>query len=233
MCRKSPRTRSRSRSRSRSRVPAPSAPAAVPTSKSPTPPEPLSKLSQLGGLNQYKLFGVSESWVDLSLPPGMSSLAPIYSLPETLKSIRNLDYFIFSPNLTWFLMSLLYYVLFPYQTNTAPTLATTRSRLLINTALCGAYTGFFYVSLYVNSWGTRKFFPNSVPLPANMRHNIWYWFLGVAMWTVMEVSVLRECDLRCLPPCAAIASLRSPIRADPSQPSMHFHCVYRNIRIEN
>jgi hypothetical protein len=99
----------------------------------------------------------------------------------------SMSFFFLSPNVTWLLMSMMYYWLLPYQT-TGPTVESSLIRLVANLTLMGAYYGFFYFSLYVKDWGKRKFTPGSFPLPINMAHNVYYWALGVIQWTAYEVS---------------------------------------------
>jgi sterol desaturase/sphingolipid hydroxylase (fatty acid hydroxylase superfamily) len=142
--------------------------------------------SGIGGFNSYKVFDVSDDWQNLSLPPGYTSLASIIDLKQTLVSVANLSYFAFSPNLTWFAIAALWYLVNPYDLTASPTVASSVARFTANYALAFAYTFYFYYYLYVDVKSSRKLFPGSTPSAGNMAHNLWYWSLGVVQWTLYE-----------------------------------------------
>ncbi|GMH72341.1 hypothetical protein TrRE_jg5937 [Triparma retinervis] len=140
----------------------------------------------IGGFNGWRVFGTSEDWQDLSKPAGYT--AQVVGVKATVTSILNMAFFFYSPNLSWFLASVLYYSALPYKIS-GPTFCSSLTRLGANAGLLFAYYFFFYWALYLRSWSKRKFTPGSFPLAVNMRHNLWYWSLGVIQWTAYEIAM--------------------------------------------
>merc|ERR1712091_670938 len=97
-----------------------------------------------------------------------------------VKGITSLKFFFLSPNITWFVLTLVLYNLFPYDLTAAKTYSSSWmvKRLLINYTFCGAYYLCFYVPLYVMDLGKRKFRPGLYPTIWNCLHDLTYWSLG-------------------------------------------------------
>ena len=64
-------------------------------------------------------------------------------------------------------------------------------RLVLNLLVSGIYTGFWSVAIYVWSWSHRKFRRTSWPSLATYVHNMWYFFLGIAQWTLWECAFVH------------------------------------------
>lgn len=47
-------------------------------------------------------------------------------------------------------------------------------RVAVNFGAMGIYYGFWHVTLYGLSWGSRKFKPDNMPSAGTMLHNVWY-----------------------------------------------------------
>lgn len=126
----------------------------------------------------------------------------------TLKSVLTLEYVVFSPNITWFLLSWAYLTAFPYSYSEG-TWNTMGYRLLVNCALAFAYYFFFYFGLYIANWGKRKFYPGNYPTIGNMAHNMCYWFLGVLQWTAYEIGMQKIWASNLFPTPPTMAEIRA------------------------
>lgn len=155
-----------------------------------------SLMGTFGGLNDWRVFGATPSWINPKNPPGFTSQSDSISLWITIKSILTMEYMVFSPNITWLTMSAVYLYFFPYGE------VSFAYRLVVNTLLCGTYYFFFYAGLYLAGMSKRKFSPGSYPTTWNMIHNVYYWFLGVLQWTCYEYAMqkLWASDILSTPP---------------------------------
>jgi len=146
----------------------------------------------LAGTSKGSFFEAPE-WVDKKNPPGHTSQGKVYP-PNYLKSVLSLEFFIWSPNLIWFLIAVFDYVFFPYNIKELNTWKTDwfTFRLIINLGIYFIYCGFWHLSLYWWNWGKRPF--NSVRKWrwGKLLHNMWYSFLGILQWTIWE-SVFVFC----------------------------------------
>ena len=167
-------------------------------------------LPTVGGLKNYSVFGETSSFVDRSKPPGHSSQPQSWS--SWLYSTLTLNFFIHSPNLVWFLVTVAVYQLFPYKYDMCKDLQSKSAqlfflqRLLLHISIVGSYYTFWFVSLYCSRCAKRKFrgvpeepLSDSVlnssttylaqpdfPSSQSMLHNIWYWTLGIVQWAGWE-----------------------------------------------
>merc|ERR1712100_280619 len=64
------------------------------------------------GTSKGSFFEAPE-WVNTKIPPGHTSQGKVYP-PNYLKSVLSLEFFVWSPNLVWFLIAIFDYVFFPY-----------------------------------------------------------------------------------------------------------------------
>ncbi|GMH50762.1 hypothetical protein TL16_g00861 [Triparma laevis f. inornata] len=167
-----------------------------------------SKISEVGGLHSFSVFGKAPGWVNTGFPAGFTSQAPFVSAWITLKSVLTLEYVVFSPNITWFLLSWAYLTAFPYSYSEG-TWNTMGYRLLVNCTLAFAYYFFFYFGLYIANWGKRKFYPGNYPTMGNMAHNMWYWFLGVLQWTAYEIGMQKIWASNLFPTPPTMAEIRA------------------------
>jgi len=146
----------------------------------------------LAGTSKGSFFEAPE-WVNIETPPGYTSQKKVYP-PNYLKSVLSLEFFIWSPNLIWFLIAIFDYVFFPYNIAKTTTweLEWFTFRLMINVGIYFIYCGFWHLSLYWWNWGKRPF--NSIRKWrwGKLLHNMWYSFLGILQWTMWE-SVFIFC----------------------------------------
>lgn len=121
---------------------------------------------RLGGVGKGgALFGpdVLPDWVDTSLPPGGTDQTEVLGWKSTLKSVYTFSYFLWSPNLIWFSIAVLFHFVFPYDIQGAKSYdaatATTwlLQRFTINYVALFIYYGYFWFGLYVANWSSRKF----------------------------------------------------------------------------
>eukprot|EP00300_Choanocystis_sp_HF-7_P012229 c17800_g2_i1.p1 GENE.c17800_g2_i1~~c17800_g2_i1.p1 ORF type:complete len:432 (-),score=65.23 c17800_g2_i1:612-1907(-) len=140
-------------------------------------------------------FFKAPTWVDMSKPPGTTSLNAVYGdVRKWLWSVITLQTFFMSPNCVWFLIALVTYVLFPYDFEAARAgwaWGWISKRLWLNISLMLMYFGFWHAVLYILRWSKRKFSPQSWPSGARLLHNVWYTLLGVVQWTAWEAAFVR------------------------------------------
>jgi len=136
--------------------------------------------------------GTTAAFVDLGLAPGTTDQREDLSFRKSLTSVATLQHFFLSPNLIWFLMALTTHVGAPYDLSTGtPAASWCASRFVLNFTIAFTYYGFFHYGLYIAGWADRKFSPGSYPTAANMRHNLYYWSLGIVQWTFWEYVMTR------------------------------------------
>ena len=130
-------------------------------------------------------------WVDTNLKPGHTSQSVIYGKTDWL-----LDYFpirfVKGPNVVWFLIAAIFYVLFPYENDFEKAavldVSWIRQRAGMNVILVNLYYFFWHTTLYVWHWSKRKFnLDSGGPSKSRLIHNIWYTNLGILQWTLWEV----------------------------------------------
>ena len=103
----------------------------------------------------------------------------------------------YSPNFVWLSIAVVYYKMAPYDLRVARDVLTPEflvwgvKRLILNLLVSGIYTGFWSVAIYVWSWSQRKFRRSSWPSLATYAHNMWYFFLGIAQWTLWECAFVH------------------------------------------
>lgn len=150
----------------------------------------------IGGLNGVKLIGpgTEAPWIDLKLKPGTTDQTETLGFKQTMWNVLTLQHFFMSPNLPWFIGTLLVYVYAPYDIEEAKNgsaVAWLQSRFTLNFIIAFLYYGFFFAGLYIVKWGKRKFSAESWPTVGNMMHNLYYWTLGVVQWTFWEYAMSR------------------------------------------
>lgn len=181
-------------------------------------------------------------WVDKSKHPGCTSQSKVYP-PSYLKSILTLDFFIFSPNLIWFCIAVLDYLIFPYDFDAAKTWTNFNwilFRLQVNSSIYFAYCGFWHVALYWWNWGQRPFNKTRDWRWGKVLHNMWYSFLGVVQWTIWEAIFMHCYATERLPYMKDYEIFSSPRNtvwfvfgclAIPLYRSLHFYLAHRLIHI--
>jgi hypothetical protein len=118
-------------------------------------------LSTLGGMKNYTLFGETATFVDPDQPPGHSPQPQSWS--SWLRATLTLTAFVHSPNLSWCLIAMGVYILFPYNYTLCRDLTSSSTqsfvlrRTLLHTLVVGSYYTFWFVSLYYKGCGKRKF----------------------------------------------------------------------------
>jgi len=125
-------------------------------------------LDGIGGIDTKGIFGISESWVDTSKPPGCSSQREAVGWTASIEDILSLRYFFFSPNLLWFLLAFAYYVAYPYDMESQLDFDAFLSRFTINFVFAFVYHAFFFAALYIFHLSSRKYVPNNLPTVGNM-----------------------------------------------------------------
>ena len=66
------------------------------------------------GISKAGVFGALPDWVNPKLPPGHTSQVDLLGLDKTVWDIATLKHFVFSPNLTWFVVAVALHVAIPY-----------------------------------------------------------------------------------------------------------------------
>jgi sterol desaturase/sphingolipid hydroxylase (fatty acid hydroxylase superfamily) len=202
-------------------------------------------LEGLGGLSHGSIFRVSDS-VNTSKPPGTSlPETPPETLSETTFNILTGEAFCYSPNLSWFLMTVGAWCVFPYDLEeqesssnaTTSLLKIVSNRLVINHALALAYIGFWHWALYFQDLCHRPYVPNRIYSFPKVSHNVFYTVLGILQWTLVEgafVHLYRSGKLQYVDatqnPTALLQTLVLSILL-PSYRDVHFYFAHRLIHL--
>ena len=64
-------------------------------------------------------------------------------------------------------------------------------RLVLNLSVATAYYSLFHIGLWRLGWGKRKYLADVYPTAGNMRHNLFYWSLGILQWTLWDCVMIR------------------------------------------
>ena len=104
--------------------------------------------SAFGGMQGGRLFFLP-SWIDPTQPP-LATSQPVPAWTPWARNVAQFRHLIFSPNLGWFLISVLSYICFPYDFDAAKAwgLDWVCRRLLVNLLVMASYYSFWEVSLY-------------------------------------------------------------------------------------
>ena len=148
----------------------------------------------LGGISSKGVFDAPADWIDLSLPPAYTSQTNELNLRTTLLRVATGAHFFYTPNLVWFLITASMHYFCPYDLDAAARgwgAALALQRFALNLGVAAVYYGYFYTGLYWRFLSKRKFQPGVFPTAANMRHNLWYWGLGIVQWTAWELVMMR------------------------------------------
>eukprot|EP01116_Phalansterium_solitarium_P023963 TRINITY_DN863_c0_g2_i2.p1 TRINITY_DN863_c0_g2~~TRINITY_DN863_c0_g2_i2.p1 ORF type:complete len:484 (-),score=157.39 TRINITY_DN863_c0_g2_i2:438-1889(-) len=149
-------------------------------------------LGKIAGTVNGSFFAAPE-WVDKEKPPGTTSQSVVYGQPGWWIPLVTAQHMIWSPNLVWFLCTVVVYFAFPYDYEAAKTWSFdwVAHRLTINLVATFGYVGFWHVTLYHLGWAKRPFKDGREYRWAKVFHNMWYTFLGVVQWTAWEVGFVR------------------------------------------
>jgi sterol desaturase/sphingolipid hydroxylase (fatty acid hydroxylase superfamily) len=200
-------------------------------------------LDGFAGIQKGGFFGGMGAWIDQKKAPGDTSQADFLGWRSTLKSTVTLEFFFWSPNLIWFVIACLVYVVFPYDIESAKAgfaWGWVTRRLAFNFCLCFSYYGFFYWALYLMAWAKRKFQPGVMPTAGNMAHNYWYFSLGVLQWTLYECGMTRLWATGWTPYVSNAEILTSPkllalnvlwVLLVPLWRDLHFYIAHRFLHI--
>lgn len=167
------------------------------TNNSTNKPQPIRLVSLLGGIGGMVDFSLSSapSWVDLSLSPGTTSQTEMYLENPKLWPLLSGHSIIFSPNLVWLTITVLVYILAPYDMELARqqgwSLEWFLHRATLNSTLALLYYGFWHGALYKAGWSTRPFAQGRVYRWSKTIHNMWYCWLGVLQWTAWEMIMVH------------------------------------------
>lgn len=169
-------------------------PKTTPPKKAQPPFKLISLLGGVGGMIDFSLFK-APGWVDTSLPPGTTSQLESYLENPKIWTIVSGYYIIFSPNLVWFTIAALIYVLAPYDMELARqgwSWEWYRSRAAMNVVIMFIYYGFWHVMLYGGlGFAKRPFAQGRVYRWSKTVHNAWYCVLGVLQWTAWEMIMVH------------------------------------------
>ena len=159
------------------------------------------KWEGLGGLSQGSILRASGGLINASKPPGTSlPKTPPESLRESTSKILTGEAFFYSPNVSWFLMTVIVWCAFPYnlegynknEESTIDTLLDVmKNRLVINNVLVLAYIGFWHWALYIGDLCNRPFVPNRIYGLSKVLHNMFYTILGIIQWTLVEGAFIH------------------------------------------
>jgi len=159
----------------------------------------------LGGLSHGSFLRANDS-INSSKPPGTYlPETPPETMSEMTSKILKGEAFCYSPNLTWFLMAVGMWCVFPYDLkeeesevsgfaseSTSSTMSTIFChRLAINHCLAMGYIGFWHWALYVKGLCHRPYVPNRTYGYPKVLHNVFYTVLGIFQWTLVEVAFVH------------------------------------------
>ena len=204
------------------------------------------RLEGLGGLSHGSFFRKGSDVIDSEKPPGMSlPQDPPESLRETTFKILTGESFCYSPNLSWFLMAVAVWCIFPYdlepydaddtESGVLALLELVKDRLVINHVLALLYIGFWHWALYIRGYCQRPFVPNRIYNTAKVIHNLFYTVLGIVQWTLVEGAFFHLYKSGRLPyvdastnPRTLLQTLIFSILLPPFR-DIHFYFVHRFI----
>jgi sterol desaturase/sphingolipid hydroxylase (fatty acid hydroxylase superfamily) len=189
-------------------------------------------LNGIGGTVHGSFFRVADE-VDTSKPPGSTSLDRLgypTTFGEALQGIATGQDFVYSPNLTWFLLACGVWWIAPYQLQQDSLQEICKQRLIVNHGMVFGYVGFWHVACYWRQWAKRPFAENRPYSPRKVIHNIFYTWLGILQWTLTEVAILYCYQTNRIPYLehppsmvqTAVASLLVPAFRD-----IHFYFTHR------
>jgi sterol desaturase/sphingolipid hydroxylase (fatty acid hydroxylase superfamily) len=147
------------------------------------------------GLENGSFFRAPPSWVDISKPAGATSINKSGYGPNDKWWVKyyTLSFFFFSPQAIWSFITLVVYLIFPYNIPAAKEWAVgwVSQRAFVNAFVYVLYTGFWHVTLYWLNYAQRKFTPDVIPTKGRMVHNIFFGLLGTLMQTAWECCFLH------------------------------------------
>jgi len=138
------------------------------------------------GTKGGSFVGFTPAFVNLTKRPGTShQKLALWSV--WAHGVLSAKHMIFSPNLIWLLVATVIWLIFPYDFESAQTLAMDwiARRAALNICILFGYYG--AVVYGTNAYAQRKFRPDMTPSWVNLAHNIWYSMLGALHWTAWEV----------------------------------------------
>ncbi|OEU11370.1 hypothetical protein FRACYDRAFT_263549 [Fragilariopsis cylindrus CCMP1102] len=166
-------------------------------------------LNGIGGLSHGSFFRIQDSSVLQEQERGQGGRGPTSeSLAPQLYKIMIGESFIYSPNLTWLIMS----VYNANNTNTTnvhvvqlqPQLQDViilLDRIYINLFLALSYITFWHCALYFWGYCNRPFVSNRIYNIHKVLHNIFYTVLGIFQWTIVEGMFIYLYKSKKLPYC--------------------------------
>jgi sterol desaturase/sphingolipid hydroxylase (fatty acid hydroxylase superfamily) len=140
-----------------------------------------------------------------SLSKAESPLENIHqcTVASLLRNYITLTFFMYTPNLIWFLLALAVWVVVPYRLSSSYSDGQNKhdnddsisrlflQRLVVNVIMVGMYYGFWHVALYLWHWGKQPFLSQRrVYRTTKVIHNMWYTMLGTLQWTLTETAIL-------------------------------------------
>jgi len=184
-------------------------------------------LNGIGGLSHGSFFRIQDSSVLQGQERGQGGRGPTTeSLAPQLYKIMIGESFIYSPNLTWLIMSVCVWRIVPYnldidldlRDNTNNTNTTNvrvvplqppllqdvlilLDRIYINLFLALSYITFWHCALYFWGYCNRPFVSNRIYNIHKVLHNIFYTVLGIFQWTIVEGMFIYLYKSEKLPYC--------------------------------
>jgi len=197
------------------------------------------------------MFGLTDGsfyraplWVDLKKPAGATSYDKTGYGSTSFWWVKylTLEFFFLSPQIVWSLVTILVYILFPYDILAARewSFGWIFNRALVNAGTYVLFTGYWHVTLYWLGWSKRKFSPEQVPTISRVIHNAYYGVLGTLMQTAWECMFLRlwaTGRLDYIPDSEVFTSWSNALRvilgviAVPAYRDFHFYFAHRFIHL--
>eukprot|EP00759_Apiculatamorpha_spiralis_P025936 PhF_6_TR29175/c1_g1_i2/m.42666 len=149
--------------------------------------------SEFAGGDNFRFFNIVAPYVDRKKAPGDSTL-PIPTMKAFFTDAVLLRHIWASPNLVWLVMSILLYVIFPYDLK-PNSIAVKQGpiskdffwqRFPLWFSVVMGYFLFWHVTLYVLGWGKRPFIANRPYRIGKVAHNVFYCVTGIAIWVMFE-----------------------------------------------
>lgn len=147
-------------------------------------------LGNLAGMQDWRFFGIVPSFVNTKRLPGMSK-PPEPTVIKFMASIPGI--LIQTPNFIWYIVSLSFYTMFPYDLSSDSTAARAplsvaffQERLPPWASLVLGYVSFIHLSIYWWGWADRPYIQNRPYKIDKVAHNIFWTSSGVVIWVGFE-----------------------------------------------
>ena len=151
----------------------------------------------LGGLDHGSFFFSPKIPADNGEFRPPAGTVPLDGGPETLRDTLTgiiVPGFVHSPNLTWFVLAVIVWVIAPYQLEADLQNISWQNvfyeRLWVNQILMAVYVGFWHAAVVWWDWAKRPFILATPPQTSRILVNIFFTWLGVFQWTLTESLIV-------------------------------------------